>query len=698
MTIHPIFLSLLIWPSVYARQHDVIEDSLSTTELNEVVVEALMQKTTSKVSVYIPGVRQKNAANDATSLLNLMSIPQLSIDPVTDAVKTVSGQPVSIFIDYTEASPKDICGLKPSDVKQVEYYNSPSDPRFMGKQHVVNFVMHKYEWRGYTKIDAAQSFGVTGTHASVYSKMKYKSMSYDVYAGERYNIIRNAGNETTEYLRFNDLSDKGRATVGRSTSGSTEQSHTNTNDISFRAIYDSDMIQLNNRVSLNYASSPESETTNNLIYSNDWSGNATTYSVSSNSNMTARYEGQHLVMLPKGLTINTGTLFEYGNNKVYSLYRGTHEFETENNAYEKSYFGTVNPSLSWQINDSHSVRSYIVGTWQNNKINYTGTSSSLQSYKIGGYQAGTSYDFETEKWSTHLNIGWTWQTNTISDYKVGTSYPCINAELSYCPTHNTQLLASYEYYETYPTASSTSPVVIRQDELMSYAGNPNLKNSPSHEVAFQGVWLPSNMWQLALTGFHYNITDRRVFDYRPEGPDGTMLRYYTNNGNYMCTMIGVNASAKFFDGKLTARANPQFWSRKTTGVFTMCRNELTCTAQLTCFFGNFYASGWYVTPSHYPDENSGIESKTPSQYKIQLGWGNGSWNLGLSASNFLRSDWRANRETLRSEYYDMSSRVYSPSQHMKFSVTATYTFGYGKKIQRGDEVGSSGTGKSAILK
>ena len=693
---------LSLWHGGYAQQPTEMPDSLDAGVLNEVVVEAQMQNTTARMSAYIPGAREKNAAKDAASLLNLMAIPQLSVDPVTDAVETLSGQPVSIFIDYVEASSEDISGLNPRDVKKVEYYDNTSDPRFSGKRYVINFIMQKYEWGGYTKMDAAQSFRVTKTDASVYSKMKYKSMSYDIYAGERYNAIRNAGDESVEDMRFPNLLGNGPANVIRSNFSKPENSHTNTNDISFRAIYDSDKIQLNNRIGFSYASSPETETTNNLLYGNDWSGSETTRSISSRSDMSARYRGQHLFMLPENLTLNIGMSFEYGNNKVNSLYCGSEGTSITNNAYEKYYSGTVNPNLYWSIDDCHTIRAYSVGAWRDSKIDYQGNSSSRQSYKIDGYQAGASYDFAIDCWSTHLNLGWTWQKNSISNYKFNTSYPRINAEVTYSPTQNSQLLASYEYYETMPTASSTGPVVLQQDELMYYSGNPKLKNSPSHEVGLQAVWLPSNKWQLAFSGFHYDITDRRVSDYLPEGPDGKMLRFYTNNGNYMSTMIGINATAKLLGGKLTARINPQLWLRRTTGVFVMTRNELTCTAQLTYFFGNFYATGWYMTPSHYPDENSGIESKTSSQYQLQLGWGSGAWNLRVSASNFLRSDWRANREILRSEYYDMSRRVYSPSQHMGFALTATYTFGYGKRVERDNELkhesSASSSSSSAILK
>lgn len=130
----------------------------------------------------------------------------------------------------------------------------------------------------------------------------------------------------------------------------------------------------------------------------------------------------------------------------------------------------------------------------------------------------------------------------------------------------------------------------------------------------------------------------------------------------------------------------------------MRRNELTCTAQLSYYFGNIHATGWYMSPHHYPEENSGIEKKTTSQYQLQLGWGNGSWNISIAASNFFRSAWNSNKEKLRSEYYNMSAKVYSPENRMKFSVAATYTIGYGKKVERSNELGKEHSGTSAILK
>ena len=50
------------------------------------------------------------------------------------------------------------------------------------------------------------------------------------------------------------------------------------------------------------------------------------------------------------------------------------------------------------------------------------------------------------------------------------------------------------------------------------------------------------------------------------------------------------------------------------------------------------------------------------------------------------------------KYYQSDVRTFGMGEHMRLQLTASYTFGYGKKVQQGNEVGGSGTGTSAILK
>ena len=170
MKIRNYLLSCLLVSSNLMLAQSLNNDTIQEHELKEIVVEAQMQRTSATTSTYIPSARQKNSASDAVSLLSQMAIPQLEVNPSTLTVNTISGQAVSIFIDYVAATSQDLQGMQPKDVKRVEFLLNPKDPRFKGAPYVVLFIMHKYEWGGYTKFNVNKTFVVNRTNGSIYSK------------------------------------------------------------------------------------------------------------------------------------------------------------------------------------------------------------------------------------------------------------------------------------------------------------------------------------------------------------------------------------------------------------------------------------------------------------------------------------------------------------------------------------------------
>ena len=112
-----------------------------------------------------------------------------------NAVTTSSGQNVAVYINYIPASAEEIEGIRTVDVRRVEYLDFPTDPRFQGNEHVVNFIMQKYEYGGYTKATVSENFlaGKLSSRASVYSKFAYKRMTYDLYAGASNHDIKHSG-------------------------------------------------------------------------------------------------------------------------------------------------------------------------------------------------------------------------------------------------------------------------------------------------------------------------------------------------------------------------------------------------------------------------------------------------------------------------------------------------------------------------
>ncbi len=674
-------------------------DSIRAQQLDEVVIEASNQRINAEVSTYIPMVRQKNAAQNAVSLLSQMSIPQISVDPVSQTIQTAHGQDVSVFIDFIPATSEDLKGMRTQDVKKVEYYTHPADARFQGAKYVINFVMQKYEWGGYTKLNANKWFGVNRTEGSVYSKIAYKKMTFDLFADEIYLTNRHTGQNSVENFRFADLYGMGPKDVSRVSEMRLGRYRNNSNDISFRALYDTENIQISNRIAYSLTNVPRNDVGNTLTYSDALFPSTESFTKTSSKDWALKYSGEYFFMLSKQTGLNVDASYTYGHNDLNSDYTAHDDLSIINNAKEEIHKLSVYLHLNWNPGKANRFFTNFGVQHDWNIINYYGNSPSKQKYDVGIYFLGQNYQHVfNDKWNVGAGWAWIWETNRISGVNADNNFPQTNINATWSPNDKHQLYLTANYGSMFPGSSQKSPNMLQQDELMWYRGTPELNDYKYTNALLSYTWLPDNRWQLSADAYLGMIKDRCVTLYSPTGPDGTMLRQYFNGGNYFSEYIGVSATGKFFGGKLVGKLRPQFWIRKTTGEYAWHDNQLTCTAQLNYYLGNFYIFGWYMTPGKYQETHSGVISKSPSKYQIEIGWGKNGWNISASAYNFAHTSWEDLRETLTSEYYSFDRTTFGTQHHARYTISVSYTIGYGKKVQRKNEISGSGTADSAILK
>ena len=184
-------------------------DSIKTQHLDEVVVEAQMQRTSPTSITYIPTGKQKNASQNAVDLLRQMAMSQIQINPVSEAVTDNAGGEVAIFINFLEASKEEMEGLRTPDVKKVEYLEFPTDPRFRGAQRVINIIVQEYAYGGYTKLTTNENFLVGfSSRNNIFSKFSYKKMTYDLYVGANNWNNHNIGNNVKGIYSLKDADGK----------------------------------------------------------------------------------------------------------------------------------------------------------------------------------------------------------------------------------------------------------------------------------------------------------------------------------------------------------------------------------------------------------------------------------------------------------------------------------------------------------
>lgn len=692
------YLTLLFVLCVIFTSQAQFDTIPATHELQEIVVEGQNQTTSSTKSVYLPSRRQKAASSDAISLLSQMAIPQLDVNPTTKTVQTSSGRAVSIFINYVPATQQDLDGLRTADVKKVEYLLFPSDPRFQGAQNVVNFIMQQYEWGGYTKLSSEYTSAVNKTFGSVYSKFSCRKMIFDLYADENHSSTHHYGSNSIEKFEFIDLNGKGPMNITRYSEPTSAHQANNINNVSLRALFISPLTQISNQVSFNYRDNLHDDMEYSIKYSDQslyWSDSKI---AKTGTNGAFNYSFSFYHTINPKLAIIVSANFDYGRNKSYSTYIAD-GLNIVNNAKENSHYANIAPQLTWYINPRNNLIAYMIGEYSLNKIDYYGNLSSNQKYDISGAIAGVRYTYSREKWYAGTQFGWQYAKNNLSGMvHTEETYPKGNVFAAYSPNQKNQIEILYAFGKNIPAIYQKSPNMIQQDALIWYTGNPYLKNWWDNAIVTNYTWLPYNKWQFNTTGEYVISSNRVVPNYKPDGPDGTMLRSYVNDGAFRRFRIGISATGKFFNGKLVANINPQVCFQSTTGEYAIKKNILKYTAQLTWYLKNLYIMGWYSSSSTYPSITSGELIYSPSQYQIQIGWHKGNWKASATAYDFFRNDWITSKQTLAGKYYQFNDVTYGSTMHQRFKISVSYTFNYGKKIQTGNEVGASSGRESAILK
>lgn len=685
-------LSLLfsILPAVAAAQTEA-PGTLQVNELDEVTVVAANQRAGASETVYIPSTRQKTAAADGVSLLARMNIPQLSVNLVAETVKTASGQAVSLFINRHPASAEDVAGLNPSDVLRVEYLDFPSDPRFLGAEHVVNFLLREYAWGGYTKLAGKERVFVNSGDASVYSKFAYRKMEYDLMVDGGYDSNGHLESNSHELYRLTsgDVERDSRVTASRRRQ----------RDLfaGFRASWNkSEALTWRNFISVSRNHTPVETVAGDVTFSRMFPSGS--YASSSKSGSTASdFESELYASFSHGWSLQSDLSGELLNNSSSGDY-DTMLTSLHNDADERTGSANLRSRLDKRLSRKISLFANLLGSTGRTRINYAGTSDAVNTFHqwFGGCALGVSLTLD--RLSGSIDAGYAFESNSINGLRDDDSYPFTHVNLQYVPNQRNSFSIWFQYATMSPGATMKNPNMIQQTELMYVAGNPLLKRSRHVSANLSYTWLPDNRWQLTAYATFFKISNRQVPVYFPDAPGGMMLKRYANSGDYNHGQLGARLTAKFLDGRLNVSLAPRLLMYETTGENRMSHYPFSASVSADYYLGNFFFSAFYESRTSYVDGETCFLRKMPSDYAVTAGWAAKGWNVSIGVANFLRSSWRVSTDTFTSRYYDSRETQFGNDFHRRLNLSVTYTFTYGKRVDATDVISSASASPSSILR
>lgn len=691
------FIILLLCALLAFAQNE-IPDSIKGQELQEVVVEAQMQYAASNVTTYYPDRNSKRTAQNAIDLLNRMAIPQINVNPIGGTVTTPSGDEVSIYIDMEQASQEEKDALRPEDVKKVEYFVFPTDPRFNHAKYVINITLKHYKYGGYAKISGTGNIMAGSGKGLAYAKTSYKRMTYDININDKYTDRHHTGEEQTQVFRFpGEADDINEITRSNLLDGSRFQQ--NQFGVSFRAKYKSEKAVISNSILFTSLNAPKSSYDGRLLFSSDKFNDSSYSNLLNSTYLYPRWRGNYYFDLGNGFKLNAISSFFYQHSESNRRYV-SEETTIKTDATEDAMTGEMQIQLNKSFNKYHTLDINILGIYYNDKVKYTGNTVASPEFNQFAYGGIVGYTFAKEHLYGQISAGFAGESNKISGVRTNSFIPLVNFNSQYAFNQKNSISLSALLDIRPVEAAEKTPDVIQENELLYKTGNLHLKNVKVSKVTLDYTWLPNNQFSLStFTGWSREF-NHIVPVFTPEGPNGMMIRSLENDGYYQNFHLGASLTAKLLNRSLILRATPKMWFEKATGIYADTNNYLAISLNATYYIGKFYVSAYYspAIKELVSQSLTATSVKRKTHYQLKLGWSNGSWNFTAAAVNIFRRNWIAETSKLSSKWFDQYTTEYGAGSHQFVSLTASYTFGFGKKVRRGDEVQSMETGSSAIMK
>lgn len=674
----------------------IISMEAQAVSLGQVTVEADNTHLYSDKSVYMPTSTQKNASQSGADLLSHMAIPQLGLVSGSSIV-TNGGKPVAVFIDYLPASEKDLLAMRVGDVKRVEYLEYPSDPRLQGNPYVINFIMQQYEYGGYVK-------GYNHTNLLHFSeqllgnvRFQYKNMTYDLMGYGWGHSSSHYGSELTETYRL-PQEDGSLKVFNRYSNTTSSKENRQQYFTAFKATYNTDKIQASTQINGSINRKPHSDRSGEVIYSSDDFPSSEYSSTLNNTSKFLSYSGYYFFSLPKNNSITFTPSYIFSHTQQNSSYQEENYAPIYNGATDNTNQLKADLKFSHDFGKYGNMLGFIRGSYEYNRTRYTGTAASLDRSKSSRIGVGATYNISIGNFYGSTGFGWDWDKLQFADVTDNPSSPWFDISLQYVLKDKHSLAAIFNYSSWPPSPSYKSENIIQSTPLMRYTGNPNLVPSKSYDVDLRYTWVPDNNYSLSAFAWAWIVGNRYAYDYEASST-GILRTIKQPMGSFAQGKYGVSGSLKFFDRTLVFSGQLAQILNHNGIPYNVNHSYIDWYARV-----RYYYKDWNFTLTYISDNASadgcmnGIWSKSKSDWYITVGWSNSDWNVRADLIDFSRWNWMSSRQEMRSMYYDTFQQFYDGQSHALIQLSATYTFGFGKKVKRDNEPGVSGSAASGILK
>lgn len=518
-----------------------------TTELQELIVKGENAWFEDGKAIFVPRKSAKNIASDMASLIEMMNTGMLRVKQ--GEITTATGQQVNIFINGVPADGLDKATFWPKNALRVEFMESSNDPRFQGKQNILNFIMKEYVTGGLTKFSGYQKIPGGGGY-SASSKLVWGKMTYQAIFKGSYDRDHQSGSERDE--NYSDVWYDGIHYDKISRVEESDQYTRNDNLYGgFTARYRTQKWTINHGVGLQWTRNPGSGSHGLTHYNPD---------IINGNDVLSRYDGKNLSPSVWGNYNITGKwsgglnwTFAHSHNNRASSYAEGNLDPILNSTSEDSYRYYVEGYGSVNFNKKIYLSLNVSNTFRTFDTRYSGSLLSTQDQRNNDTKITAGFWYRpVPKFIFAIYPQYVLSYRDINHtLKSNQSAFGVNTKLWYTINSRNTLSFHTEYGQTVPPASDRNELLLRQTELKWIEGNPSLGFNNNYYFSLGYDFFPTSWMTLDLSAT-YTIYDKQVsITYRPGGTDyDGVIGSYRNGARFENLFINGTIGFSPFGGKL----------------------------------------------------------------------------------------------------------------------------------------------------
>ncbi|MBP3850632.1 MAG: hypothetical protein J6E43_07425 [Prevotella sp.] len=659
-------------------------DSIRTESLPEIVVNADGQIETAEKTVLLPTTTEKKHSANGFDLLNVMQTAELEVSPRTRSITTHSGREVVLCINGVEVLPEDVATLRSKNIRSIEYIRTPSG-KYAGKAGIVNFITVKMEYGGNVYLSATEGLAyLTGDYLA-YTDFTKKGLTLSLTASGDW-AHDHSYTDGHEGYTFADLS-----TLTRDFTSQSSLRKSNNEAIRLKLTSTGENHRLNTYISLTRQAVPSAEAVMNAQYNGRYDGTTERLTSSDSRGLAPTLYANYTLWLPKDQTLDFTASASFGHNKYNSLY-------SERPRVGASAGMTTQPTLASAVTEDNNTlhgNARYYKSWQNGRMLSASLTHDHNHYK--DIYAGTSTG--DQRLTTDVTMGLLQLSVSTQKY-----YYYVSAGVS----NSAVLLNSTHYNYCSPVAFYGGNYTLNQKHSLSLNGlfthtlfDPSNKNNMTVPTSFfEAVKGNPDLAPLKVLGntLSYNgqIGKSKIslsydnsiyFDnilHQYTADDQTIFDTRINDGNFYGNMLTATYAYSAFSDKLRLSLTAiEEYNMLRGDEYDMERNIFRVKASVTYLTGDWMLKMNYRSPYTSLDIREPCLIRRRPVYELLVSWNHKDWAVEAVVRNpFSRYD----KQHITMDYgcYRRNTWNYSESDGCNLNLKLTYSFGYGKKQERGN--------------